>query len=1183
MPQGGDRRIVAVAADGTGVGSDAVLGTGGNAGNGAVTVVMTGGGNDVVHMAVAADGAGIGGETLLRTGGSGHLRQVAVTGGGRLFAQIAVAAVSAGIGGIARCGAGGGGDHAGVGVSGGGDGLRPDLAAAGADVADAARVGAVRLRPGGLLPCMSQGGDHTADLLHIVAAAAVCAGGFAGLGAGGILAGGVDHVMPQLIDLFRPLLAADGAGTGLHALGLTAGGGGDLPFVPAVSGSRDSDGLPGQLRAADRAANHGVIASAFGAGCRHDIFGDRLAGCMPGSGDRLRIGTAALAAGVGGASLLRAGGLGGDGGIAVGTVDAPCAALIAIGIGRGGNISAAVVLKLRRGDGDGIIGNRGSALGRLIGGARGDGGHLHDAALHAGDGCAAFRGVELTCGGIQGARHMNGGIAGDGAGAAGGTLVGSSGGIGHDPQLGAAVDIAAPLIPVIDIQPDARAQGTGCTLPHDQLGIGLEGQILPDGCGSALKLNGDAAVDGQHIVAGIDGGHGDRQGHGLEAHGAVGSDVQPVGGAVILLGHGAGGQVEHGAAGADEFDGGMILGAGHVQGGVAVLGSTGLQCHGRFHILHIVLAQGEDLVIVARHGQRCRAAPEVDDLEILIHTCAGHDLHAALAGDVAVGIELSVDLDRAALAQRHVAVLAHRSAAAAVMPGGDTQGAVDGQIRAAGQGQGAVGRGSGDGGGALGSRGECAAALIKGDQQGDAGGNGILPRAQGSVVHQGDHIAAFRRGHGIIQIEIGRIADPKAGVISLGQKHGLHSNILGRIDGIGSIPRCDLAAGGIDPAGKGVAGGRLRHQHRALAGGDPLQGGAGSDGSAVGGDAASCAVIFHGDPGRLLGGGQGEVCQLQRGSGGLEQCAAGGGHGHGLGCSGLHHAAPGAGIGSFGEGEGSAGGAVIVKADRSHGTGGVGDGDGIAAGLSGGKTAGARDRDGDGTAGDADLGGRIRHGDLTTENRAGGRHGLKRRIVCHDFPGKGCKGGVLFFKPEKLLFAELPEPVEHGFDPGAGRCEGALRHGVHRRADLLRGHGQGKQMLLQKPVRLMLKLQVHGQLRFSGSLCVHRVVMGSLIRMGLHGQHGEHHGQHQKQTDPAFYVFKSHIPPSSGIFPVYCTTPEQDCPYFSPKNKKQPNAEEYCSILALPHPLPIQYGTAITTTFQPVSVHCCFTFLFFAV
>ena len=1169
MPQGGDRRIVAVAADGTGIGSDAVLGAGGDAGDGAVAVVMTGSGNGIAHMAVAADGAGIGGETLLRAGGSGHHGLVAVAGGGRLFAQIAVAAVAAGIGGIARCSAGGGGDHAGVGVSGGGDGLRPGLTAAGAGVADAAGVGAVRLRPVGLRPCMSQGGDHAACLLHIVAAAAICAGGFAGLGAGGILAGGIDHVMPQSIDLLRPLPAAGGADRGLHALGLTAGGSGDLPFVPAVSGSRDSDGLPGQFRAADRAANHGVIASAFGAGCIHNVFPEGFPGLVAGSGDRLRIGAAALAAGVGGASLLGTGLGGGDGGVAVDALHAPDAVLIAIGVGGGGQIAAAFVLKLCRGNVDGGVGNAGSVLGGLISRAGGDGGQLHDAALNAGDRRAAFRGIELARGGIQSARHMNGGIAGDGAGAAGGTLVGSSGGIGHDPQLGAAVDIAAPLILVVDIQPDARAQGAGCALIHDQLGIGLEGQILADGCGAALKLNGDAAVDGQHIVAGIDGGQGDRQGHGLEAHGAVGSDVQPVGGAVILLGHGAGGQVEHGTAGADELDRGMILGAGHVQGGVAVLGSTGLQCHGRFHILHIVLAQGEDLVIVARHGQRCRAAPEVDDLEILIHTCAGHDLHTALTGDVAIGIELSVDLDRAALAQRHVAVLAHRSAAAAVVPRGDTQRAVDGQIRAAGQGQGAVGRGGGDGGGTLGSRGECAAALIKGDQQGDAGGNGILPRAQGSVVHQGDHVAAFRRSHGVIQIEIGRIADPEAGIAALGQEHGLHSNILGRIDGIGCVPRCDLAAGGIDPAGKGIAGGRLRHQNRALAGGDPLQGGAGGDGSAVGGDAASCAVIFHGDPGGLLGSGQGEVCQLQRGGGGFEQRAAGGGHGHGFGCSGLHHAAPGAGIGSFGEGEGSAGGAVIVKADRSHGAGGVGDGDGIAAGLSGGKTAGARDCDGDGTAGDTDLGGRIRHGDLTAQNRAGGRHRLKRRIVRHDCPGKLHKFGVPLFKPVKLLFVQLPEPVEHGFDPGAGRCEGALRHGVHRRADLLRGHGQRKQMLLQKPVRLMLKLQVHGQLRFSGSLCVHRVVMGRLIRMGLHGQHGEHHGQHQQQADPAFYVFKLHIPPSSGIFPVYCTTPAQDCPRLLRKNGHAPT--DSCSI----RPPFLRYTRNGSRTFSHQKVYRC--------
>ena len=1136
MSQRRELHLIAVAAEVAGIGSDARRGTGCDQGNGAVAIVVTGGADLVAHMAVAADGTGIGGIARLGAGGSGHLCLIAVTGGGNAIASIAVTAEVAGIGGVALLGAGGRRHDTGVGMTQRIDGFRSCLAAAGADVGDAALSGTGGLRPGGLRPVMSQSGDHTAAGLHIVAAAAVGTGSLAVLGAGGLPAGGVDHVMSQSGNRLGSLFAAEAAGVGLHALAFAAGSEGDFAAVPVVAGGRDGSILTGQLAAANRAVHSGIIASALGTGCRHDVFPDGFPGLVPGGGNRLRIGAAALAAGIGGAALCGTGGIHGDGGVAVGTVDAPCAVLIGVGIGGGGDISAAVVLKLCRSNGDGVVGNTGSALGRLIGGARGDGGHLHDAALNAGDGCTALGGVQLTGGGIQGARHLDPGIAGNGAGAAGGGFIGSAGGIGDDTELGTAVNIAAPLILIVDIQPHAGCQNAGCALIHDELGIGLQGQILLDGGGAALEPDGDAAVDGQHIVIGIDGHGGDRQGHGLQGHGAVCPDDQTVGGAVILLGHGAGGQVEHSAAGTDELHGGMILRAAHVQGGVAVFRRTGLQGHGCLHILHIVLAQGEDLPGVAVHAQCGRAAPEVDDLEIFIHAGAGHDLHGTLAADEAVGVELAVDLEVAALLQNHVTVFAHGSAAAAVMLGRHTQGAVDGQVRTCCQSQGPVGGGSGGGGGAFGRGGEHRTALVKGDQQGDAAGNGVLTGRQRAVADQHDHIAAFRRRQRRIQAVVEGLADAEPGIAAGGDKQRLDGDILHGLEVIGRLIGCDGAVGRIDPAGEGISLGRSCHQLNALGGGDALQGSSGGDRRTIGGHAALGAVEADGNAGGILRRSQREVCQLQSRRGGGKQGAAGGGHGHGHSFSGCQHTAPGTGIGAFGEGKGSGGGAVVVKADGSRTAGGVGDGNGVARSAAAGQTAGALDRDRDGAAGDTDLRGRIRHGDLTVQNRAGSRHRLDlpdfRR---HDLLRERHESGILIGKGLQLRFAQLTEKPDHASDLIHSLPGRVPIHGLNSHTDHLVRHGHGSQMLPHERIRHFLNLLVHGLRRlrdFGSDFRVRCVIV--VLRPGgqcAGGHHRQHHDQRQHHADAALPVVKLHTFALLRYqFPDYCIIARRESP-----------------------------------------------------
>ena len=1127
VPQGRDLGIIAVAADAAGVGSGARLGAGGDPGDAAVAIAVAGGGSFVGYIAVAADSAGMGGETGLGTARRGHLGVIAVSQGGNTAAQVAVAADRAGIGGEALLGAGGGCYGTGIGVSGGGDGFGIGFTAAGAGVENAAVGGAGGLRPGGDSPVMPQGRDHAAAGFHIVAAAAVCAGGFAVGGTGGIFGGGVDHVMAQRSHGFRPGIAAGGAGEGSDTLGQTAGGDGVYAVVIAVAGGGDGHFLAGQLRMAAGAGYHGIIASVLGAARGLGVLGDGLAGDMAGGGDHLGIGAAAFGAGIGDAAVGGAGGIHRDRVVAVAALDVPCAVLIAIGVGGGGKVGAVGVLQFGRGDGDGGIGDAGAILGGLIGGACGNGGQLHDAAFHAGDGRAALGGVQLARGGIQGAGYLDPGIAGDGAGTAGGGFIGSSGGVGHGPELGIAVNIAAPLIPVIDIQPDTGGQHAGCARAHDQLRIGLQGQILPDGGGAALQLDGDAAVDGQHIVAGVDGHGGDGQGHGLQGHGAVGPDAQPVGAAVILLGHRAGGKIKHGAAGADELDGGMVFGAGHIQGGVAVLRGAGLQSHGGLHILHIVLAQGEYLLGVAVHGQGGIAAPKVDDLEIFIYTGAGHDLHGALAGDVAVGVESAADFHRAALLECHAAVLSNGSAAAAGMPGRHTHGAVDGQVCTGGQGQGAVGGGGGAGGGALGCRGKDGTILIGRDQQGDALGDGVVAGGQGAVADQDDHIAADRRGQRLGQAVIEGFADPEAGIAAGGDEQGPDGGVIHRLQEVGGLVSCNGTVGGVDPADEGITRRGRSHQRDALAGGDALQGGAGSDGRAAGSHGAHGVVKIHGDTGGILGCGQRKIRQVQGGCGGGEQGAAGGGHGHGLGFSGFQHPVEGSGIGALGEGEGAGGRAAVIEADGGRAAGGVGDGDGVGAGAAGGQTAGALDRDLDTVAGNRHIGGRIRHGDPSAEDGAGSGHRLDAQGLCgHDLPGEGIEGGIVRCKPQKLLLLQAAERIHHGLDLIPGLAEGVGIHGIHGCSDLGIGHKGGAQMVQQERIGLGLKLLIR-RVRHS-----RRVGVGFRPCRGcVQGHHGNDHDQHQQQTDAAFDGLILHNLALLGVdLPVYCINPENKCP-----------------------------------------------------
>ena len=472
-----------------------------------------------------------------------------------------------------------------------------------------------------------------------------------------------------------------------------------------------------------------------------------VAGC----GDDFRIAVAAVGAGV---SSHTGSGTGGRGrnriSIARAVTQNPLAvgatAVVAVSTAsRGGGVGTIAVQQLCGSNGNFGIGI--GILNILIRHRIRCSGDFYLGTFHAGDRGAAGGGIELSSGSIQDAIHNHLCVnqiccrAG----------IGLAGRIDNRDKLdialaSSAVAIVAPFILIVDIDRVTGAQCAGNTFCNLNFRAGNQSHILIQSDGAAVDLDGNIAVDIQHIIRGTHRCSTDLHLDGRNGHIAISFHNQAVSASVIALGHIAAGQIEHTATGADERHGGAKGGAGHINGGIAVFLGTGIQGQGNFDVLDIVLAQGENLICNVRCGT---AAAEVHDLEHFVDggTAVGGD--GAGAGDIAVGVQRTsvVHGDVTAAGHLHKADFAgggadtRRAALGIALLGRKAHGAVDDQVGTFRQGQSAVGGGSCICTGADHSCGIQGVGIVKGDQQGDAAGDGIFSRRQGGTVHQDNCLA----------------------------------------------------------------------------------------------------------------------------------------------------------------------------------------------------------------------------------------------------------------------------------------------------------------------------------------------------------------------------------------------------------------------------------------------------------
>ena len=423
------------------------------------------------------------------------------------------------------------------------------------------------------------------------------------------------------------------------------------------------------------------------------------------------------------------------------------------------------------------------------------------------------------------------------------TLTCPSGGIAHRDELRViTAAVAAPLITVINI--DALAAG------HHQLGVlgdgglhaGQQRRRLVDGqLAAGVQIYGHVVGQRQNIAARTDACSRQLQVQAVDLRLTVDGIMDAVGGAVIRLGQTAGDDFEHAFVPDKGNGGGVDLSYG-VYRSIHRLAGAGVQGQGYLHILHGVLVKGEHLVA---HSRRCRAAAEVQHLIPLVNRAAGLYRDRAASGDKAPRVQVCAGLhgDGAAGLHFDVAIgpdhLARSTAARRTILAADADGRPvckgEGAARRHGQRpEGLSGRGGGDG-----CRGTGIAGLgrVKGDQQGDLAGDGVVSRdlaALGKCDDSGQLLLRLRDR--VVQVvkdltagfkERQLLADEprRDGMVTVKVQSGL---------GIGADA---LSAGHIVPPLEAVALRRSRHQ--LIGGHGALRVGVGlGDGLAVHGIAA---------------------------------------------------------------------------------------------------------------------------------------------------------------------------------------------------------------------------------------------------------------------------------------------------------------------------------------------------------
>ena len=450
-------------------------------------------------------------------------------------------------------------------------------------------------------------------------------------------------------------------------------------------------------------------------------------------------------------------GLGGGAGCVCPVMDTfagPCAIIIFIGF-RGTcclGISTVRVFQLRRG-----YRNLGIActLYQLIGNGCSTGIDLDRTISNTADIRTAGCGIQIARAGIQGACYLNGDIRkvcrGSGIGLARCIFDG-------DELLVRGAAEVAPIVAVVNIDADAICQLQGCAFVNDYLGARKHRKILSEGYGATLDIDGNVAVQGQFVVAGADAGKTNLQLDSGNGNIAVYIDHQTVGSAVIPLDKVSAGQAEHTAALSKEIHGGGEVHFGHIQAGISRLLGAGMQRQGHFDVLDVILGNGEYAIF---HIGTLGAAAEIRKLEVFIDIGAAVCGNGAITGDEAPGIQAAAIVHGDGRAGFHPHKADISRGCATFGPTtlsnkelcGQAHAAIDDQIGAVLHGQSAVSLRCAIG------RILCAViprfagvqgiSIVKGNQQGDAAGNGVVASFQHAVGCQHNRAAL---GHCVIQI-----------------------------------------------------------------------------------------------------------------------------------------------------------------------------------------------------------------------------------------------------------------------------------------------------------------------------------------------------------------------------------------------------------------------------------------------
>ena len=996
---------------------------------------------------------------------------------------------------------------------------------------------------------VAQSGDD-AQALGVVTAAAVAAAGNAGQSAGGLDCCIIDQIVIQSSDQF---LAADGTDLSFGTGSLSAGGmaQGCDQFSAAgdtgLSGGAGSFCASGVAQSCDgllcnendvTAAAVAALGQAGGStGGRNSCIDDLGmtqsltlgvaaggAGCgsgtgsishvMAGGGDDFSVRVAAVDGILTGQGLQTISSTGSClvDGFVVGMVTSLVPDAIGIGVGtggvQGGHVGAISVLQHGGGQGDLHIAG---VLDQLMGDGLGAGLSHSNTIAGAVDICTAGGGVDKALGCVDGTVDNDLSIHQVGLG----TGVLTARGVGEGDQLLVAGScIAAPLVCVVDVDVDIAAQNAGGAFIDDDLCAGQQSQILVHGDGTFVDMNGQVGVQGQVIVLGVDGRSTDAHVDGREGHIAVSFHDQAVGLGVVLLDHVTISQVEHGAGVGNECNSRAKVSAGHVDGGVSVLSSAGMDGQGDLNILDIVLRQGEDAVF---HVGTLGAATEVHDLEVLIDLCAALGLDGAGAGDEAVDIQSAaiVDGDLAVAFHLHKADVAsgrttiQPAAVCIAMLGRQAHGTVDGQVRTVSQGQGTIGRGSSI---SLIADTDCLGGVhgvggVEGDQQGDAGRNGVVTCRQGGIVHQNQsvgivgcrivrcRIQIVKEVAGTDQVVLeGRqtqqagargllsyTAHSKPGSAAVLGEDGTDGHVLCGNQGIGRSSGQDLAVN-IGPAKEVDAGVDSCCQLNAGRTAD-AQDVAACNSAAACGHGTHGVVILESDFRAFLDGDQADVGHGQ-GNREVGKTAVGGDHNH-QACACIQHrgvAAAGS-CGSAGNGEAACLISGVVKGQRSIRAGVVGNGDivgllGKNAALCSGSIS---------TTGELAGVARVGNGELAII-RADVGHGGSCIHLLHDFNElsknlsvEGCE-----FLGSQFLGALLQsvDALESLADSFAILCNDRI-------SDLCIAHTGSDAVLSQNAVHFGLLMQACG-------VCAAVVVAVIFRSKRLEGRHGKYQNQCQQ-------------------------------------------------------------------------------------